>query len=83
MTQIVIGDCPQCGHALKVKEYAPRPHMHYTCSCGWHGPVELSDAVIARAEELRREGAGRRHKTHLSVWGRIVRTITAWFHSAS
>jgi hypothetical protein len=81
VNQVVIGICPACGQAMKVKEHAPRPHMHYTCHCGWHGAVEVDEAVLNAAQSLRDEGAGHRHKRPPSWWRRIADRFKSLFES--
>jgi len=81
LSHVVIGACPECGHALKAKEHAPRKWMHITCRCGWHGDVEVNDALVAHANELRAHGAG--HRRRKSYWERLMKLVSAWWQRAT
>jgi hypothetical protein len=80
LPHVLIGTCPACEQALKVKEHAPRKHMHITCHCGWHGDVEVNDALVAHASELRAHGAG--HRRRKSPWERWVKSLVGSWQRA-
>jgi hypothetical protein len=77
MVHVRIGVCPECGQVLKAKEHAPRKRMHITCHCGWHGDVEVNDALVAKAHELRTHGAG--HRRRKSAWYRFSKLLERWW----
>lgn len=78
MPHIVIGVCPVCGHPLKVKEHAPRPNMHITCHCGWHGEIHPDEPLLHHAEELRAQGAG--HRPPKTPWQRFLKRWRSWWN---
>jgi hypothetical protein len=51
--------------------------MHITCHCDWHGDIEVDDALVARANELRAQGAGRRERK--SPWQRFLKSLANWW----